>query len=101
MKAPVTGVIEKVSQIKEMQNKKYLQEIVLIEPASGSHGKERPFQIQNWGDSRQELENMGLDDKIGESVTCTCYWNGYTYYSKTHGTQYAIRISLINIQPAI
>lgn len=100
MKAAVTGVIEKVGPVKEMQNKKFMQEFILVEPPPNASGKERPFQIQIWGDTRHELEQMELSEKVGESVTCTCYWNGYTFFSKTHGTLYAIRVSLINIQPA-
>jgi hypothetical protein len=100
MKAPVTGTIEKVGKIKEMPNKKFLQEFILIEPPATSAGNEKPYQIQNWADTRKELENMGLEERVGEKVSCTCYWNGYSYFSKTHGTSYGVRIALINIQNA-
>jgi hypothetical protein len=97
MKAPVTGVIEKVGAIQEF-NGKFKQDIILVEAAVGMNAKEKTFQIQNWGKTREELTDMALDERVGEQVICECYWSGYQYFSKTHGTSYGINVILYNIR---
>jgi N-acyl-D-aspartate/D-glutamate deacylase len=96
MKGSVIGIIEKVLPIRQIDNRS-IQEFVIVEQTGK---KPKPFLIQNWGDTRKELENMGMDDRVGEKVQCDCYFNGYEYYSNKFGTQYGIRVILINIQSA-
>lgn len=97
MKAPVSGTIEKVMPTRQVDGNKFIQEFVLVE----ENGKKpKHFLIQNWGETKKELEDMALEDRVGEKVLCDCYWNGYQYFSQRHGTQYGVRVILVNIQNA-
>jgi hypothetical protein len=97
MKAQLVGILNKVFPIQQI-NGKFKQDILVIEPGVGENGKPKPVLINNWADEKVELENMALQDLIGEKVICDCYWNGYQYTSQQYGTQYGIRVSLINIR---
>ena len=94
MKAPVIGKIEKVLPIKQVGSR-FIQEFTLVEETGK---KPKPFLIQNWGETKKELDDMSMDERIGQKVLCDCYWNGYEYFSQKFGTQYGIRVILVNIQ---
>jgi hypothetical protein len=98
MKATLVGTLEKVFPIQQMPNKKFKQDIIVVEPPMGTNSKEKPFLIQNWAETRESLENMQLDEYTQAKVSCDCYWNGYQYENRNHETQYGVRVSLINIK---
>ena len=100
MISELTGTITKVSHIREMGPGKFLQEVEVTEPPRSQAGMENPWNVQNWGRTREELENMELESRMGEKVKCTCYFNSRTYMSKTHGKAYDVRVTLKNIEQA-
>lgn len=93
-------MVEKVFPIKQIDGKRFVQEFLLVESGGRPGAKDKPYMIQVWAETKQRLYDIDLTMSEGERIVCDVYVNGYQYQSTKYGTQYGVRIHLIEMRPA-
>lgn len=71
-------------------NSKWQQQFVITEEGPVTNH----FVIQAQCKSKDILDDLYIDGRIGAHVTAICYLNGYRYNHKTHGESHGLRLVL-------